>query len=51
MDLPDGTHTLVADGNATGAAASVVIAPERDIAVVVLFSDGGAPSLPIAQDA
>ena len=50
MDLPDGTHTLVADGNATGAAASVVIAPERDIAVVVLFSDGGAPSLPIAQD-
>jgi CubicO group peptidase (beta-lactamase class C family) len=50
IDLPDGTHTLVADGNATGAAASVVIAPERDIAVVVLFNDGGAPSMPIAQD-
>ena len=50
IDLPDGTHTLVADGNATGAAASVVIAPERDIAAVVLFSDGGAPSMPIAQD-
>ena len=50
IDLPDGTHTLVADGNATGAAASVVIAPEGDLAVVVLFSDGGAPSMPIAQD-
>jgi CubicO group peptidase (beta-lactamase class C family) len=50
IDLPDGTHTLVADGNATGAAASMVIAPERDVAVVVLFNDPGAPSLPIAQD-
>jgi CubicO group peptidase (beta-lactamase class C family) len=50
IDLPDGTHTVVADGNATGTAVSVVIAPERDAAVVVLFSDGGAPSLPIAQD-
>jgi CubicO group peptidase (beta-lactamase class C family) len=50
IDLPDGTPTLVADGNATGAAASMVIAPRRGIAVVVLFSDGGAPSLPIAQD-
>jgi len=50
IDLPDGTPTLVADGNATGAAASMVIAPQRGIAVVVLFSDGGAPSLPIAQD-
>ena len=50
IDLPDGTHTLVADGNATGAAASMVIAPERDVAVVVLFNDPRAPSLPIAQD-
>jgi hypothetical protein len=50
IDLPDGTPTLVADGNATGAAASMVIAPQRGIAVVVLFSDGSAPSLPIAQD-
>jgi CubicO group peptidase (beta-lactamase class C family) len=50
IDLPDGTPTLVADGNATGAAASLVIAPERDIAVVVLFNDASGPSMPIAQD-
>jgi CubicO group peptidase (beta-lactamase class C family) len=50
IDVPNGLPTLVADGNATGAAASMVISPERGIAAVVLFNDASAPSLPIAQD-